>query len=140
MFDFHEKRKIRSVLYSRITIFMMFAVAMFLSISVYNRYKVAAEMGEKLESKQAELEALQARAGTLREKVEYLEDERGIEEELRNRFDVVKEGEQTVILIDSRETEEREKKAVPGVMLPPPTADVDGRSFFDFFRFWEKRE
>ena len=51
-----------------------------------------------------ELKELKMRAAALESKVDYLEDDRGMEAEIRGRFDVVKEGEQVVIILDD-ETE-----------------------------------
>lgn len=102
MFDFHEKRKIRSVLYSRPVIGVILLVTILLSISAYNRYTVAKEMEVKLESRKQELEELKERARAIESKVEYLTDERGVEEELRNRFDAIREGEQVIILLEER--------------------------------------
>lgn len=102
MFDFHEKRKIRSVLYSRPVIGVILLVTILLSISAYNRYTVAKEMGVKLEARKQELEELRERARAIESKVEYLTDERGVEEELRNRFDAIREGEQVIILLEER--------------------------------------
>lgn len=132
MFDFHEKRKLRNFFYSRVTIALLFALSAFISLSVYDRYEVAHEMEGKLEAKQAELEALQTRAAALEAKVRYLENDRGLEEELRNRFDVVREGEQTVILIDSRENEEKPKTVPVGIETQPSTDE----SFLERFKFW----
>lgn len=105
MFDFHEKRKIRRIIFSRPVIGLIFFAGILLSFSVYDRFVVSREMHAKLEKKYAELHALEARAALLQKKVDYLEDERGVEEELRNRFDVAKEGEQVVILLSNREEE-----------------------------------
>jgi cell division protein FtsB len=134
MFDFHEKRKIRSFMYSKATILGLFGVALLLSFSVYDRYEVAREMEGKLESKQAELDALRERATALESKVKYLDDDRGLEEELRNRFDVVREGEQTVILIDSREGNGKEKPKDATVQQQTPEPE---ESFFEKLKFWE---
>lgn len=108
MFDFHEKRKIRRYLFSKPAIGLVLGASVVLSISVYDRYVVSREMQMKLEEKYTELEKLEIRAETLGAKVEYLGDERGIEEELRSRFDVAKEGEQVVVLLDSK----RDKKEI----------------------------
>ncbi len=134
MFDFHEKRKIRSFLYSKVVIAGLFLVAMALSFPVYNRYTVAQDMKAKLETKRIELEEIKLRAQTLESKVDYLGNERGVEEELRNRFDVAKEGEQVIILLDDREGE---KTNVPENSSAHGTEnDTESKkSFFDFFKF-----
>lgn len=130
MFDFHEKRKIRSILYSKPVAFVLFLAALLLSTSVYNRYTVAKEMEQKLEVKRAELMELEHRAEILRTKVEYLDNERGIEEELRNRFDVRKEGEQVIILIDERA---EKGTATPS---PLPNENLSPEPPKPFFKFW----
>jgi cell division protein FtsB len=133
MFDFHEKRRIRSILYSKWLIGGIFLISSLLSVSVYHRYTVAHDMKEKLEHKKAELQELEQRATVLETKVEYLDDERGVEEELRNRFDVVKEGEQMVVLIDEREPKATINKEDANNTLQ--TADQNW-SLWEFLKFW----
>lgn len=130
MFDFHEKRKIRSILYSKVTVLFLVLLTGLLSFSVYNRFTVAEDMKVKLEAKRAELEELQTRATLLESKVEYLENERGLEEELRSRFDVVKEGEQVIILVD---TEEKSQKSESDASVSNETTENKAKSFFDLF-------
>lgn len=134
MFDFHEKRKIKSFLYSKPVIFGLFFIAIVMSITVYDRYVVAKEMEGKLEAKRAELEHLKQRAEVLDAKVKYLEDERGIEEELRNRFDVARQGEQVVVLIDPKKTESKEASTVPN---KEESEHDEEKSFFSFLKFWD---
>lgn len=128
MFDFHEKRRIRELLYSKPAIGLLFILTIWLSISAYNRYEIAAETKEKLDIKQAELDSMQERANTLEAQVHYLEDDRGIEEELRSRFDVAKEGEDVVVLVD-----ERPQGGKPTTVEPSPKK---GSSFFEQLKFW----
>ena len=128
MFDFHEKRRIRELLYSKPAIGLLFLLTIWLSISAYNRYEIAAETKEKLNIKQAELESLQERAGTLEAQVRYLEDDRGVEEELRSRFDVAKEGEDVVVLVDEHPEEEKTTTVEPSSNTSP--------SFFERLKFW----
>jgi cell division protein FtsB len=133
MFDFHEKRKIRSVLYSRPVVAFLCICTIILSFSVYHRYTVAREMKAKLSDREQELSELRSRAELLESKVEYLKNERGIEEELRNRFDVVKEGEQVIILIDEPEVSDK-----PSFFPMSEDARVDeDQSFVDRLRFWD---
>ncbi len=134
MFDFHEKRKIRSFLYSKWVVLGILLLSAFFANSVYDRYTVASEMKAKLDVKRAELEELNQRAQALDSKVKYLEGERGIEEELRNRFDVIKEGEQVVILLDERRKEGEETNVSSGTILED--IEAEEKSFFGFLKFW----
>jgi cell division protein FtsB len=131
MFDFHEKRKIRSLFYSKFFVGILFLISIFVMFSAYNRFEAAADMEEKLESRRVELEKLEQRAALLKTKVEYLQNERGVEEELRSRFNVAKEGEQVIILVDQK------KDPVQSL----PTQDASNQtsseeSFWDIFKFW----
>ena len=135
MFDFHEKRKIRSILYSRPVVGVIVLLTVLLSFSVYNRYSVAKDMEMKLEAKRRELLGLQERAHLIESRVEYLTEERGVEEELRNRFDAIREGEQIVILLDDKNGEKKEVEQLE----PVDHIDTDEsflRSLSGVFKFW----
>jgi len=133
MFDFHEKRKIRKILYSKIFIGSIFIVAGFILISAYERFTIEREMALKLNDRTEELEAIEVRANTLGARVEHLKNDRGIEEELRKRFDVVKEGEQVVVIIDP-ETE-RVNTSSSSKSVPQKTVS---NSFFEKIQFWKQ--
>ena len=135
MFDFHEKRKIRSILYSRPVVFVIMVVTILLSISVYNRYSVAKDMEQKLEAKKQELRELEERAHLIESKVEYLEDERGVEEELRNRFDAIREGEQVIIFLDDSGAEKSEAEQ-GGSESDVDIDESSWHSLLDTFKFW----
>ena len=131
MFDFHEKRKIRGVLYSWPVIVFLFVITVVLSFSAYNRYLVARDMEAKLNVKRAELDAMNMRANAIESRVRYLEDERGIEEELRSRFDAVREGEQVIIFLNNEDTGE-ERQATPS----PQQGGHTEQSLFGKLKFW----
>lgn len=133
MFDFNEKRKIRSWLYSKASIALILIFTIWLSTGVFERFQVEREMAAKREEREEELRALQARASALNERVGHLLDDRGIEEELRNRFDVAKEGEQVVIIVDDESASNSDLEALG---QPPGTVDGEGWSFWGIFKFW----
>lgn len=99
MLDFHEKRKLKSFLYSKPAAFVLFAIAILLSWSVYERFEREREMATKRYELEERLDTLHMQAATLEEEVARLKSERGIEEELRNRYEVAKAGEQVVIVV-----------------------------------------
>ena len=99
----------------------------FLAVSVYERFEKEREVAKKRELREAELDELKGRAAALESRVERLESDRGIEAEIRDRFDVVKEGEQVVVILDnedvstgSNQSEQEEVK----------------ESFLDWLKFW----
>lgn len=129
MFDYHEKRKIKSWLFSKTAIAVLLIPIVFLSVSVLERYEKERDTREKRAERALELEEIEARAAALEARVEAAESERGIESEIRRRYDVAKEGEQVVVIID--ETEEQD-----ATETVPVTTDSEERSFFDTLMFW----
>mgnify|MGYP003394712704 CR=1 FL=1 len=99
MFDFHEKRKIKSWIFSKPAIALLLVVSFFLGRSVYERYQKERETAVKHAERVAELVNARTHAAALEAEVAYLQSARGIEEEIRNRFDVTKGGEQAVIVM-----------------------------------------
>lgn len=82
-------------------LFLIFGVLAHATWGVYQKEKIARENRDAVEAK---LLALEEKKITLDEALERLGTERGIEEEIREKFRVVKEGEQLVILLDENET------------------------------------
>ncbi|MEX0917859.1 MAG: septum formation initiator family protein [Candidatus Paceibacterota bacterium] len=111
-----EKGTFSTILYSRITIAVILAVSLFLMFSVYERYVIEREMAERREEVEAERAALIIRKAELEKKVEYLSNEAGVEAEIRKHFDVAREGEQVVIIVDgeSESTGEVQAASVQG--------------------------
>ena len=130
MFDFHEKRKIRSVLYSKTTIGVLLLIAIALSFSVYERYSVERTVSAKRAEREADLLRLKERAEMLEGKIEYLQSERGMEEELRNRYDVAKEGEQVIIIVDT-------PTPAAARTVPAARAESEDEGFLESLKFWQ---
>jgi len=129
MLDFHEKRKLKSLLYSKPAAYVLLAIALLLSWSVYERFEREREMATRRYELEEKLETLTMQAMTLEEEVARLKSERGIEEELRNRFEVAKTGEQVVIVVgDERDA------ATATTRLAPQPRGFFGRigAFFGF--------
>lgn len=108
---------------------MILIFALLLSVSVYERYKAERETARKSAEQIEELQELEARASVLETEVRRLKSERGIEAEIRDRFEVAKEGEQIVIIVgESESSTDSELVSVKA---------EEERSFFDIFKFWE---
>jgi len=96
-----KKQTWQKVVYSRITLAVVLLLCAALSLSVYDRYTIEREMAARLSDKEKELQKVQKRQSELEKQVEYLSDERGVEAEIRKHFDVAKEGEQVIVLVDN---------------------------------------
>ena len=94
------KRTWTAVFYSRITLAILLVISAFMALSVYERFSIEREMAERRRGVESELTELKERKAELEEKVEYLSNEEGIEAEIRTHFDVAREGEQVVIILD----------------------------------------
>lgn len=133
MLRFLEKKKIRdvkTVLVSWTFLFFLFCIACFMLLSAYERYAVERETAQKLEERMNELRLIEEREATLQKSVEHMKNERGIEEEIRNRFDVAKEGEEVVIILEDEKTNMR-----PLSTSSASSTTEKKRHWYDIF-FW----
>lgn len=117
MLSFYQKRKWKNFLHSKFVLLALVLLCIPLGISVFERYQVEREMAERRLEMEAERTALELRKAKLNERVRYLEDERGVEAEIRRHFDVAKEGEQVVIIYDD---ETKSAVATSGKPAPSP--------------------
>ncbi len=104
MANFGKKRRITDFLYSKPAIAFLIVIVIFLSFAVYHRFIIEREMAARQMQTELEKQKLLMRKDALEKRVEYLSGERGMEEEIRKHFDVAKEGEQVVIIVDKEET------------------------------------
>jgi len=71
-------------------------------MSVIRLYKKNKSSRETRQQYEEQYDELQAKKDTLESKLEAVQSDRGIEAELRSRYDVVKEGEQMIKVIDEK--------------------------------------
>lgn len=100
MFDFYQKRKIRTLVNSRYTQAFLLLLVFMVGWSAFVRYQIAAEMADRKELAAQEANVLRSQRDALQEQVEYLSNERGVEAEMRRQFDVALEGEQVVVIVE----------------------------------------
>jgi cell division protein FtsB len=101
MVDFQQKKNIRKVMYSRITIFIFFIIVIFLVRAVYDIYKKERMSAKSVASVEENYNDLKNRQNMLKSEIERLNTDKGIEEEIRSKFSVAKPGETVVVVIDS---------------------------------------
>lgn len=108
--DFHEKRKFKRLLYSKITLIILGLIVIWLSFVVWSMYEKERDTRLKRIEQREILNELEGRESSLREEIERLSTERGIEEEVRSKFEVGKDGEEIIIIVDNPEGANAEKK------------------------------
>ena len=115
MFEFHEKRKLKRLVYSKPTVVVLFIVVLFLLNGVWNVYQKERDTNEKKVMVQRELDELESRERELRKEVNRLSTKRGIEEEILGKFNVARSGEGIIVIVDApegdRTSDEQEKKS-----------------------------
>lgn len=101
----------QALLHSRLTLLVLLILTVMISFAVYDRYVIEREMAERRETKEMQLHTMEEQRDELKDRVEYLKGEQGIESEIRKYFDVALEGEKVVVLIGESESEEQNSLA-----------------------------
>ena len=105
MFDFYEKRKMRNVLYSKPVLVLLGVVVLLFIYSVWGAYQKETETKEKWKAREEVLTELEGRESELEEEIDRLNTEKGIEAEIRSKFEVAKEGEEVIVIVEPPEEE-----------------------------------
>ena len=100
MFEFKRKKRVRRILYSKPALLLLLVLVLFLGRATFQIYQKERESRANLRQAETEVSALAARDIDLREKVERLQTESGMEAEIRSQFQVAKPGEKMVVMID----------------------------------------
>ncbi len=103
MLDIQQKRKLRSVMYNRITLGVLAVLLLFMTHSTWVVYKKKVSSEEMKKSAQEKVLVLGQRKEDLETKIDQLGTVSGIEEEIRSKFSVVRTGEKMVVVIPSDE-------------------------------------
>ncbi len=99
MLDFQQKRKVRSFIYNHITLGVLTLLVLFVLHSTWSVYQKKRESERMRNLSLQHVEELRQREGELTVKIERLDTEAGIEEEIRSKFNVAKQEENIVIIV-----------------------------------------
>ena len=91
-------------MYSIPVLVVLFAIFVFFASKAFLLYQKELDVRTKSEEVKADLVVLEAQKIELQKRVDFLETERGKEEELRSRFMVGKEGEGVIMVVDEKAT------------------------------------
>lgn len=100
MREFQERRKVRKILYSKKIIVLLFLVVVFLLFSTIKVYLKSRNAASKRDETRKELAELEQRKAELEKDVNRFQSESGLEEEIRNKFNVQKPGEKVLVIVD----------------------------------------
>lgn len=97
---FQEKRRWKIIIFSPWLIIGLFIVAILLSISTIGVYLKSRSAVEKNEAVKAQIAELEKRKQDLEGELEVLKTESGLEQEIREKFNVKKPGEEILVIVD----------------------------------------
>ena len=100
MLEFQEKRKIKKLFYSKITLVCLVVLIVLLLNMVWDLYKKQETTKDNLTKTAATFEELQAREKMLSSEIDRLKTEGGIEEEIRDKYGLVKPGEEVIMMVN----------------------------------------
>jgi cell division protein FtsB len=104
--DFRKKRQFKRMLYSTGVLVILGIIVFFLGRATWDVYQKAKLTSENRQEALDELTRLQKQEATLKAELERLQTDRGVEEELRAKFNVAKEGEQVITIVSPQNTSE----------------------------------
>ncbi len=100
MLDFQQKRKLRSIAYSWVTVCILCIVSILALRSVWVVYTKYRESNTLRMQSYARLQELESRERELSDRIQRLDTDQGVEAEIRSKFDVAKKGEQVIVIVD----------------------------------------
>jgi len=109
MLEFQEKKKLRKILYSKATLVALFVVLFFIAKATIGIYYKQKASGENLAKAREEFAELEKREKMLNSEIDRFKTDGGVEEEIRKKFMVGKEGEQVIVIIDDVKSSNTEK-------------------------------
>ena len=99
MMEFQEKRKIKRFLYSKVTVAILVILILFVLTEVWDVYKKQSITRDNLAKTAAIFEGLKDREKMLSSEIERLKTEGGTEAEIREKYGLVKPGEEVLVIV-----------------------------------------
>lgn len=104
MLDFQQKRKVRSVMYHRVTLGVLSILVLVVLHSTWVVLKKERESENMKDISLTHVSELRQRSGDLQSKIDKLATVSGVEKEIRSKFSVAKDGENMVIVIPNNDS------------------------------------
>jgi len=100
MREYEQRQHPLRLLSRRLFSLVLLGLIVFTGVAVWNVYRKERETHEKREQAEMELQEMQSRKEELQAEIDYLRTDRGMEEELRKQFELGKEGEGLIVIVD----------------------------------------
>jgi cell division protein FtsB len=106
MLDFQQKRKLRSFIYNRITLLVLVILVVLVMYSTFGVWQKKQASEELKDAADKRLLELGEKYADLEKDIKRLNTREGVEEEIRSKFSVAKEGENMVVIVNDIEDED----------------------------------
>lgn len=104
MKELQRKQKTRRILYSLPSLIIIFIIAIFLGRAAFSIMTKERESSFILDELRAKSSSLTLREQELKEGISYLGTNEGIEDEIRDKYSVIQDGEHVAIVVDEKKT------------------------------------
>jgi cell division protein FtsB len=107
MKDFTRKRKILKRLYSKVVLIFLLLVLMF---SIHNTWKIwqkSKQSKKAFDVVRTEYQKLEEKEENIQNRIDILDTQTGLEEEIRSKFYVAREGEKMIIIVNEESDEDK---------------------------------
>jgi len=109
MMRMSDKRLVRRILFGKIGLLVLFIIFVLFAKGTWSVYQKARFAKENQIQAEQELKSLYDHETTLSAELNKLNTPRGLEEEIRHKFDVGREGEEMIVLVDTPAAEVQEE-------------------------------
>jgi cell division protein FtsB len=101
--EFQEKRKVKRLIYSRLTLVILLIILVLMLRSVWGVYEKAQLTKENLNKTTNDLAGLKEREQILSAEIEQLKTNSGVEKEIREKYGLVKPGEEVIVIVNKND-------------------------------------
>ena len=101
-FDFHQKSKIRGVMYHKVTLGILAVITLVMLHSTWSVYQKKVESEGLKQISLQNVKELEERNAALVAKIGRIDTQPGLEEEIRSKFSVAKDNENVVVIIPNQ--------------------------------------
>lgn len=119
----YQKKSTNSLWHSPLMLFVLFCVVLLFMYNMIELIEKVRDTNKKTELVHSQIDELSKREQALNSDISRLKTDQGVEETLRDKYQLVKTGEKMVVIVD-------EKDAVSSVV----TEEKSGNSFVNFFK------
>jgi hypothetical protein len=109
MYSKRKKQK-KEPLQMKIVLILVLIIALFLANASFNMYKRSSDTKEYLSAIEKEYVSLDSQYKAVVKDLEYIQSETGLEREIRSKFDLAREGEVSIVIIEEELPEIQEPK------------------------------